>query len=97
MEKKYEIGGFVRSFQDMTSNAMFVMTRKDILNLQEEIREWADVTNHPEIFFRFENYPVVIALPTIEKAKWLVEKATHWYSNYPDGQKFWVSVKEIKS
>lgn len=100
MEKRYEIGmTFLTNINEMNSEALFVMTRKDIKALRREVEALASVplsVGKAELFFKFENYPVVVAVQNIDRALWLVDKAEKWYSQFPDGRKFWVSVKEVK-
>jgi len=106
MANKYEIGSPIRSshLDTVNSEALFVVTRRDLLRLELEILRWEEsleedlLSNaHPELFFHFDNYPIMTAFGNLEKAKKFLEKGKTWYENYPDGQRFWVEVKSIKS
>lgn len=106
MSKKYEIGSPIISphLNCMTSEGLFVVTRRDLLKLELELIEWDESEKlnlhsqyHPEVFFHFENFPVPTAFGSIEKAKKFLEKGKIWYGNHLDGQRFWVEVKSIKS
>lgn len=81
---------------DDEHNVNIVVTVSDVENLREEIAWWTqDMDGHPEIFFKFENYPEVVSLPNIEKATYLVGHVTEFYRKNPT-EKYWLSLARRK-
>lgn len=71
----------------------FVVTKEDILHLEETIQDMHDVgeLENPEIFFRFENYPEIVALPNLKHAVYLLAKVIRYCEAHPK-DKYWLDL-----
>lgn len=80
---------------DSEETILVFATKEDFSRLEVEIDNLPKNLAHSDVFFKFANYPDIISLVNVKKAKDLLANGQHFYECYPK-EKYWLSLTKLK-